>query len=982
MHRAAFLLFLLASPALSNPHDVHWSDAFALPPDGQGLNAQVLALTGWDGRLAAGGDFTDAGGLPVGYLAAWDGSSWDDLAGGTDGTVVALQAWGDSLVVGGLFTTAGGIDASNIALWDGAVWHALGSGTDDVVRALAVYEGDLYAGGSFSEAGGSEVSHIARWDGSAWHALGSGTSSRVEALTIYNGQLVAGGLFDEAGGVVANHVAAWGGKAWTPLGTGTDQRVRAIGVFEGQLVAGGGFTTAGGVDAERIATWNGATWSAVGAGFDDEVRGLTVYNGRLVAVGEFGVSGGAPVPGIARWTGAEWSGLGSGLDGPGWAVTVAAGDLWVGGGFSAVPDGSSSWIARWGDASDPTLNVPAEFLLIQDAVDSAPDVGLHSGPIFTVQVASGEYLEDVVVDCRAVEIVGAGTRKTTIGSLYYPDGCVLLGAASNLTALGDIENVSDADNLFFTDLRASSIHLIGYQIFGATRCTTDVSISGYGFDHDTHIQIVDCVSAVISIFSNGSATVETSVADHISAEGDDNGGWISDCVAETGVRAEGAGAQVLRTTVLNGGVGAIGRYQRPHAGYASVFECSVPNGAIFASSDDGVDIHENDVGLEIEVEAPSISIEGNVSSAIEATCISRRPDDTRAVSIEVAGNVVRQGGLVITGASRADYLDCSGNTLRSAGAALVVEEYPVAGFSVSNNICVGDTAGVVLGGGVGVSPVLTCNNAWSPSGSSWVGIPDPTGVDGNISADPLFCGPDEGDLTLAANSPCLPGNHPDGVDCGLIGALGKGCEAARPDLVPDLFFCLPDTAAAWHEDPDSLMVGAVVRNGGNVSSDPFDVRIEIEGCVGFWGDTQSIAGLAAGEQDTVFAGPFAVHPEPCLASVWVDHADDVDEADEGNNALLDESVCVILGTDVPGDVSAVPRVFPVPTRGALTISTGLAVSAKVEVFDGGGRLVRTLVAPGGQPITWDGHADSGRPVADGIYFVRFPGTTKRVVMLR
>ena len=38
------------------------------------------------------------------------------------------------------------------------------------------------------------------------------------------------------------------------------------------------------------------------------------------------------------------------------------------------------------------------------------------------------------------------------------------------------------------------------------------------------------------------------------------------------------------------------------------------------------------------------------------------------------------------------------------------------------------------------------------------------------SADLLFCDAENGDYTLDACSPCLPGNHPDGVDCGLIGA--------------------------------------------------------------------------------------------------------------------------------------------------------------------------------------------------------------------
>jgi hypothetical protein len=46
----------------------------------------------------------------------------------------------------------------------------------------------------------------------------------------------------------------------------------------------------------------------------------------------------------------------------------------------------------------------------------------------------------------------------------------------------------------------------------------------------------------------------------------------------------------------------------------------------------------------------------------------------------------------------------------------------------------------------------------------------------NFSADPEFCGiPGSGLYTLQSDSPCAPGNHPDGVDCGLIGALPVGC---------------------------------------------------------------------------------------------------------------------------------------------------------------------------------------------------------------
>ncbi len=97
-----------------------------------------------------------------------------------------------------------------------------------------------------------------------------------------------------------------------------------------------------------------------------------------------------------------------------------------------------------------------------------------------------------------------------------------------------------------------------------------------------------------------------------------------------------------------------------------------------------------------------------------------------------------------------------------------------------------------LGAGVEYDDPLTevaleCCDMFGNEGGDWVGnVANQLGLDGNFSADPLFCDLDESDYTLDANSPCLSGNHPDGTDCGLIGALGKGCgtTAVEPEPGP------------------------------------------------------------------------------------------------------------------------------------------------------------------------------------------------------
>jgi len=77
-------------------------------------------------------------------------------------------------------------------------------------------------------------------------------------------------------------------------------------------------------------------------------------------------------------------------------------------------------------------------------------------------------------------------------------------------------------------------------------------------------------------------------------------------------------------------------------------------------------------------------------------------------------------------------------------------------------------------------PTLTCCDLFGNVGGDWTGyIADQLGVDGNFSADPLFCDTAGVDLTLEECSPCLLGNHPDGYNCGdVIGAFGAGCECS------------------------------------------------------------------------------------------------------------------------------------------------------------------------------------------------------------
>jgi hypothetical protein len=135
--------------------------------------------------------------------------------------------------------------------------------------------------------------------------------------------------------------------------------------------------------------------------------------------------------------------------------------------------------------------------------------------------------------------------------------------------------------------------------------------------------------------------------------------------------------------------------------------------------------------------------------------------ETDGGGVYVYDTALSVSGCTITGNSAGED---GGGIFWISGATLAVEQTIVSHSS----------SGEAIHCGLGASvPELDCSDLFGNAGGDWLGcIAAEIGVAQNFSADPLFCDPDGGELTLEGSSPCAPSGP-----CALVGALGVGCVA-------------------------------------------------------------------------------------------------------------------------------------------------------------------------------------------------------------
>jgi hypothetical protein len=141
------------------------------------------------------------------------------------------------------------------------------------------------------------------------------------------------------------------------------------------------------------------------------------------------------------------------------------------------------------------------------------------------------------------------------------------------------------------------------------------------------------------------------------------------------------------------------------------------------------------------------------------------------VNCVFAGNSVSGsgGGMCVWLGSAATVTGCTFTENSAGGLYCVMSssmtlENTILAFSAGGAAILCDNPGAVT---------FTCCDVFGNEGGDWVGcIADQAGLNGNFSADPLFCDPENGDFTIRSDSPCAP---PGATGCGLVGALPVGC---------------------------------------------------------------------------------------------------------------------------------------------------------------------------------------------------------------
>ncbi|MFP1678364.1 InlB B-repeat-containing protein [Alloalcanivorax sp. C16-2] len=307
------------------------------------LDGSTYVAAEHDGNVIVGGEFSRIAGVAANRIARWDGSQWQALGDGFNGTVTNIVSYQGELYAAGAFDHSGSDPITGVARWDdnAQTWQPLAAGVNNSVNRLRVINNQLWVLGEFSSAGGESAAGMARWDGSQWSGVDFPYQNHVGPRDVveYKGEVVVGGRFYNPEGFLLFKVAAFDGEQWYPLELdAVTGMVQSMAVHDDVLYVTGNIHSMNeSISASGVAAWDGSQWTNVGnsevdsgsslqsfkeglflgsdsglyvlqdgtfqqpaAGVTERINGLGIANDSLYLTGAFSSAGGQPAQNLAR----------------------------------------------------------------------------------------------------------------------------------------------------------------------------------------------------------------------------------------------------------------------------------------------------------------------------------------------------------------------------------------------------------------------------------------------------------------------------------------------------------------------------------------------------------------------------------------------------------------------------------------------------------------------------------------------------------
>ena len=287
------------------------------------------------GILYVGGNFMDAGGVPVQHIAKWDGLTWDSIGGSIFWAVKDIEKFKDTIYA--VSDLPGGVQK-----WDGTIWKDIGNTVGSSTFGLFATDSILYISGWFDTIGGINTRYMAYYNGnnllsspSSFADPGWGAYNSI----IYNNDLFIAGNFENTQNPSISDMTYLHNSTWLPIGNGIQSSfgtVNCFTIFQNKLVIGGTFQTSWGDPGNSIMMWDGTNLTQLGSGLNGDVFDMVVYNNELYVGGSISSTSGVYGSCLQKWNGTQWDNLGLSFNNTITSLALMNNELYVGGGFTQV----------------------------------------------------------------------------------------------------------------------------------------------------------------------------------------------------------------------------------------------------------------------------------------------------------------------------------------------------------------------------------------------------------------------------------------------------------------------------------------------------------------------------------------------------------------------------------------------------------------------------------------------------------------------